>query len=297
VIIAPEITTTLSRFFSSRGSCFLVKSTCSSSIRKFPVTPISRLTELPDLAEQHFDEVMEVLCIGGFFEEFFVHLPTKNVHIIFATLLDLEKGVVFVKDLLSSDETPRPYPIFKEKCNLQTLLNSSPKQLYEEQFPVQPIVLYEVYMQRQFVPQSYWKYYPEVEKPNPVDEEELVEQQEIEMVRMKLEMDSLEEKRNREKESETREVAREVTGFFQEVIATSKLSREDLLERINKRKQEQKEKKKDLPQLNAVSLHDNRVAVLQEFLRNNNGKVSGSKAELMNRVRSILFTTELKRQD
>jgi len=52
-------------------------------------------------------------------------------------------------------------------------------------------VLYEVFVQRQYVPHSFWEFYPEVEKPEMISEEAAIEHQELETLHEKMEIENL----------------------------------------------------------------------------------------------------------
>jgi len=84
--------------------------------------------------------------------------------LIFGTIEYLFKNVIFVRHTSDLKEDWQSRLIFRDDFQLKQMKSTFPSQLYKEFLPISPEVLYEVFLQREFVPQNYWEFYPETLK-------------------------------------------------------------------------------------------------------------------------------------
>jgi len=127
-----------------------------------------------EMVQENFHNWKEYL------KNFFVHISTHDYHLFMGTISSLQKGVIFRKKRSSEDHPWESVPIFREDFELEKMKNTTPSRLYLEPIPVRIEVQWEVYEQREYVPEKYRHFYTEpsqIKKKSSDDEEEEEEEE------------------------------------------------------------------------------------------------------------------------
>jgi len=189
---------------------------------------IYSVDDIAAIARQTFDSVvLPFFFHPDWLKPFFLHIPTFGAHMVYATANDVRDDLLFVKANTADYEDPKPFPVFKTERNIQD----------QEPFQLRPEVQYELFLQRQFVPEQYWYLYPEVQKPSKCSKDFQIEELELEEIQAKNEKLEIEQQRKAAIDAELSFVSVNCASsraayVLEEILKTSNQPRAELVASI-----------------------------------------------------------------
>jgi len=229
---------------------------------------------------------------GNFLEKFFLHIPTKDIHLIYGTIESLLKNVIFDVLRTNSQEKWQSKLVFQDNFHFDEMKSTSPPQLYNQFLLVRDEVLHEVFLQRFFVLQAYWKFYPEVSKPQTsIDLVFEKEEEEDQLASQQIVEDNIAMQKEYEKQQE--ELMKQMSQISQFSCIVNHLQHISEKTRFEfEREAKEKEKQtiiqkktvKPKKAFNSLILKDNTCDMLRSKCEKLRFPTSGKKEDLMKRL-------------